>query len=262
MGSNTTVALTGLARRINAEHEATRASIQKGLEHALNAGELLEEAKAIIPHGHWLPWLKDNCSFSERTAQLYMKVARERERLGAESASLADLTLEGAAQHLAKPKSLALRPPVNDHLTRVHEFFSDDELARLRRFLTLFPEALEATNDKGFNILTKPQLLVDALVFYDSDPTEASERMKVSLDAFIKAISAAFECGYRAESAYLLFDQVICTRFCAAPAQEVLDELDEYRERRDEYRERCEERGDFWKWEIDPADGTPFALYR
>ena len=141
-GSNTAVMLADLARRINAEHEATEAAMQSGLEHAMKAGELLLEAKQAVQHGDWLPWLKANCSVSERTAQLYMKVARERETLGAESASLADLTLEQAAHRLSKPKPPALpdSPP-------------SDPQDRLCRFLASFPPGvLEETENKDFNI--------------------------------------------------------------------------------------------------------------
>lgn len=43
----------------------------------LEIGKLLIEAKEAIPHGDWLPWLRDRVEFSERTAQNFMRVARE-----------------------------------------------------------------------------------------------------------------------------------------------------------------------------------------
>ncbi len=218
MQSNSAVVLANLAQRINTEHEAARAAMRKGLQHALNAGELLIEAKAAVPHGEWLPWLETNCSVSERTAQLYMKVARERERLGRESASLADLTLEQAAERLAKPK-----PP-----TLVERPSPDNLLNRLRQYLALFPEATEAADGKEFNVLEKPQLLVDALTFYRSDAAEAAERLKLPLHIFNEAFKAALVCGFRPLWGYALRDQVINTRFCVAPLEEVLAELDEY----------------------------------
>jgi len=223
-GSNTAVMLADLARRINAEHEATEIAMQSGLEHAIKAGELLLEAKEAVPHGNWLPWLKANCSVSERTAQLYMKVAREREALGAESASLADLTLEQAARRLSKPKPPALPDSP-----------SSDPQERLHRFLNSFPPGiLEETDGKDFNILTKPQLLVDAVTFYNGDATEAAERMHVSFEAFFITTAMAFKCGYKPLRGYPLRVQIICTRFCVAGVQEVLDELGEYHMQRDE----------------------------
>ena len=45
------------------------------MRHAIEAGALLLEAKEQLKHGQWLPWLKDHCTISERTAQLYMRTA-------------------------------------------------------------------------------------------------------------------------------------------------------------------------------------------
>ena len=91
-------ALADLAGRINTEHEACHASMRKGLEHALKAGALLLEAKAGLPHGEWLPWLGENCSdIGERTAQNYMRLARELPKLGSEKAQrVADLSYRDA----------------------------------------------------------------------------------------------------------------------------------------------------------------------
>ena len=41
----------------------------------LTVGSLLAEAKDKIPHGEWLPWLKNEFSMSERSAQQYVKAA-------------------------------------------------------------------------------------------------------------------------------------------------------------------------------------------
>jgi hypothetical protein len=43
---------------------------------ALIAGQALLEAKAIVGHGGWAKWVDRNCVFSERTARVYMQVAR------------------------------------------------------------------------------------------------------------------------------------------------------------------------------------------
>ncbi len=93
MTSNNLLALDALAARINTEHEACRSAMQKGLEHALEAGRLLLEARKGLPHGEWLPWLEENCSdIGERTAQNYMRLAREYPKLEPEKAQrVADL---------------------------------------------------------------------------------------------------------------------------------------------------------------------------
>lgn len=43
----------------------------------VDIGLRLIEAKAMLPHGEWLPWLEEQVRFSEKSAQNYMRVARE-----------------------------------------------------------------------------------------------------------------------------------------------------------------------------------------
>ena len=67
----------------------------------MEAGRLLIQAKDQVGHGGWLRWLKANTSVSERTAQYYMKLARDPSK----SAIIADLTLDGALKLLGTPKA-------------------------------------------------------------------------------------------------------------------------------------------------------------
>jgi hypothetical protein len=48
-----------------------------GLEHYRQAGEMLIEAKDQLAHGAWGPWLAKNFDMVARTAQQYMRLARE-----------------------------------------------------------------------------------------------------------------------------------------------------------------------------------------
>jgi hypothetical protein len=94
--------LADLAARVRHEHEAAADAIKRGAAHAMHAGDFLIEAKEQLQHGQWLPWLKDHCAISERTAQLYMRLARDREKIeAAKSATVADLSLREAAAVLA-----------------------------------------------------------------------------------------------------------------------------------------------------------------
>lgn len=43
----------------------------------LRIGQRLIEAKAMLPHGDWLPWLTEQVEFSERQAQRFMRLAQE-----------------------------------------------------------------------------------------------------------------------------------------------------------------------------------------
>ena len=98
-------ALVALAADINGEHAAAFGKAREALQHARRAGELLIEAKVGLSHGEWLPWLRDHCEFSERTAQSYMRLASRWPELEAKSAAVADLPLRDALKALAEPAS-------------------------------------------------------------------------------------------------------------------------------------------------------------
>ena len=94
--------LPDLASRIKAEHDAVSSALKESVRHAIAAGELLIEAKGLVQHGQWLPWLRDHCSISDRTAQLYMRVAKGRAEIEAQMRNgVADLTLNEATGLLA-----------------------------------------------------------------------------------------------------------------------------------------------------------------
>jgi Protein of unknown function (DUF3102) len=93
--------LADLAARIIAEHQAVSTALRDSVRHAIAAGELLAEAKAQVPHGQWLPWLRGHCTMAERTAQLYMRCAESREAIEANTQCVADLSLNEAAAMLA-----------------------------------------------------------------------------------------------------------------------------------------------------------------
>jgi hypothetical protein len=101
--------LADLAARIAAEHRAFVAAVKRGLEHAIAAGHLLIKAKDRLGHGEWLPWLSDHCQVPERTAQLYMRLARHAPELARKSATVADLTLREAAVLLTEHRVIADR---------------------------------------------------------------------------------------------------------------------------------------------------------
>src|SRR6516165_3688560 len=95
---------TSLSAEINAAHTAACRAAGEALNHARRAGELLQQAKAAVNHGEWLPWLAANCpAISERTAQGYMRVAREWPALQAKAQHVADLPLRQALALLSEP---------------------------------------------------------------------------------------------------------------------------------------------------------------
>jgi Protein of unknown function (DUF3102) len=99
--------LPDLAARIRAEHEAVAAFMQRSLERAIAAGDLLIEAKAQLAHGQWLPWLQEHCQVPERTAQVYMRLARHAPELKSKSETVADLSVRDAVDLLTEPREHA-----------------------------------------------------------------------------------------------------------------------------------------------------------
>jgi hypothetical protein len=55
-----------------------QASHRTTLDHAIAAGEAPIEAKAMMKHGEWSPWLLRDTELAPRTVQDYMAVARNR----------------------------------------------------------------------------------------------------------------------------------------------------------------------------------------
>ena len=70
-----------------------------GGEAILTIGRCLIEAKEMLPHGEWLPWLNERVEFSERTARNFMRLARE----WTNRQTLADLGASKALTLLALP---------------------------------------------------------------------------------------------------------------------------------------------------------------
>jgi hypothetical protein len=102
--------LAELAAHIQAEHRATIEAIRTGTRHAMTAGELLLEAKRQLKHGHWVEWLEANCAISDRTAQTYMHLARNRAVLEANPQHAADLSIREALKAIAGPPKSNPKP--------------------------------------------------------------------------------------------------------------------------------------------------------
>ena len=100
--------LSKLADEINDAHGKVAAAFSDAVEHAVRAGTFLAEAKQKVAHGGWLPWLKENFAFSERTAQGYMRVARELPKLKAQR--VADLSFRQTIALLQQPKPVEIHP--------------------------------------------------------------------------------------------------------------------------------------------------------
>jgi hypothetical protein len=74
-----------LAADIRAAHDAATSAARTAVERAIDAGVALLEAKTLLPHGGWLPWLKEHCGLSARVAQNYMRLARHKAKYESDS---------------------------------------------------------------------------------------------------------------------------------------------------------------------------------
>ena len=72
-----------------------------GGEAILTIGRCLIEAKELLPHGEWKAWLEESVEFSERSAQRFMRLARE----WSNPTTLSDLGASKALMLLALPES-------------------------------------------------------------------------------------------------------------------------------------------------------------
>jgi len=155
-GSNS---LPELAARIRSFHLTIRTTLKSALVHAMNTGDLLLEAKAQLDHGQWMPWLREHCEMSGRTARLYMRLAKSREAI--EAHDVASLTLNAAARLLASPTKrdeiaelrAYIAAPWDEYkagvietkrrLLMAKEFFGEDEFQKLfGRLLECVEEAM------------------------------------------------------------------------------------------------------------------------
>ena len=73
-----------IAQEINQIKAEVRDTAIRG---AIEIGKRLLEAKSVVPYGSWGQWLEDNVSYSERTAQDLMRIAREYSRTEMETLS-------------------------------------------------------------------------------------------------------------------------------------------------------------------------------
>jgi Protein of unknown function (DUF3102) len=106
----TSVDLDTLAAEVRTAHAAVDHAARNVVEHAIAAGIALLKAKAAVPHGGWLTWLKSKCDLSERHAERYMLLARNRSALEANPTRVSDLSLRGVLQLIGPPKSKTSAP--------------------------------------------------------------------------------------------------------------------------------------------------------
>ena len=96
--------LDNLAKQIDAAHAAAQAALLTGVQKAIEAGQLLIQAKEEVPFGQWETWVKENTAVSPRTASAYLRIARHWTKADDTNRQrVADLTLRALLDELAGP---------------------------------------------------------------------------------------------------------------------------------------------------------------
>jgi hypothetical protein len=106
--------LDRLAAKINSEQEAAFDSGLDALEHFAKCGHLLLQAKELVAHGEWMPWLATT-EVGQRQSNAYMRLAEHWDEIAPKiSGASANLGLDSALKLIAKPKSKPTQdlPPV------------------------------------------------------------------------------------------------------------------------------------------------------
>jgi hypothetical protein len=106
-----------LADRINEAHGLSILHGSKAIEYAVQTGSLLLQAKAGLPHGKWLPFVRNHLTLSERTCQAYMRVAARVER---NPQRVADSSIRGALKMLATPRKHSIDDELQAWIDQPH----------------------------------------------------------------------------------------------------------------------------------------------
>jgi hypothetical protein len=141
--------LTRLAEVARAEHLAVGEAAKNVVEHALKCGDALNAAKSKVDAGTWLTWLAST-EIKERTAQRYMKLAANREKLEAAVAERSDtmsgLTFNGAMALITERKEGTSKPGgVQQLIDRLVETIR--QLASPKKRIEVAENVVEALRD-------------------------------------------------------------------------------------------------------------------
>jgi hypothetical protein len=98
--------LAALARN---EHRMVQNACANALAHAMNAGDILIDAKPKVAKRNWEAWL-EKCSIAASTARLYQQLACHRPDIEAAIQGGAELSLRGARWLISGSKNRAPKP--------------------------------------------------------------------------------------------------------------------------------------------------------
>ena len=160
-----------IAGEINTIKEQVRTT---ALSASVEIGRRLLEAKALVPAGEWVQWLKDNVDYSVRTAQNLMALCQEYD--GQQTQALARLSYTQAVMLLALPQE------EREDFAETHDL---DALST--RELQKEIQALKAEK-------AEMQITMDELIRAQADsPAEALKEQIAGLEGKLKETRAAVQ---------------------------------------------------------------------
>jgi hypothetical protein len=84
------LSLADLGKKIKSENEALANALRSIVPRAISIGEDLNNAKRIVGHGGFLKWVRLNCAMTNKTAERYMKLATNKDKLHAKLQELSN----------------------------------------------------------------------------------------------------------------------------------------------------------------------------
>ena len=139
-----------LAAEIRSIHQLITASLKRTVDNALRVGQLLTQAKGQMNHGEWIPWVTNNCGFSDRSAARYMKLHRHRQLIVGHVADLTDAyrivgEIETSDVQISRKVSVPPRPETGWKATVHKAMVGDDGVRRhIRRHMARRPSKADA----------------------------------------------------------------------------------------------------------------------
>lgn len=106
-----------LAPQIKRAYQAAVGAARSAIEHAIECGKLVLEAKAQVGHSGWLAWIDADLSFGARQAQKYCRLVQHADALP-NATSDAHLGIDQALAVVAEPEVKEPQRPVTEVFDR------------------------------------------------------------------------------------------------------------------------------------------------
>jgi len=124
--------LTVLRDKIREAHGQFINSMKDTMEAGITAGQLLIEAKEELEHGAFIQWIQETMPFTERTAQKYMRIARNQDKLKEKGARLLSEAYNAVNENSEKDYQKQYRE--NDQIISDEDTFAevDDDFLKMQ----------------------------------------------------------------------------------------------------------------------------------